>query len=163
MVEKITADAFRAGLDRLNAAGTLSTSLRKDLQILQEGLDRVSNWEQAENHFKQVGIGVIEASGPMSKVYRILACLMESLEKHTANPVEGGWSIDSVSLLDVESGCSTYTGRLVVRVKNRNGNTAVLIDGPFVWDCAAHGIPQTEAAQAMGYRCIVKFPEIQVP
>jgi len=163
VVEKITADAFRSSSDRLNAAGILSASLKKDLETLREGLEKVSNWEQAENHFKKVGIGAIKASGPMSKVYRILACLMESLEKHTANLVEGGWSIDSVSLLDVESGCSTYTGRLLVRVMNRSGNTAVLIDGPFVWDCAAHGIPQTEAAQALGYRCIVKFPKIQTP
>jgi len=163
MVEKITADAFRSGLDRLNTADILSASLGKDLETLREGLEKVSNWTQAENHFKQVGIGAIEASGPMSKVYRILACLMETLEKHATDLVERGWSIDSVSLLDVESGCSTYTGRLVVRAKNQNGRSTDLIDGPFVWDCAAHGIPQTEAAQKLGYRCIVKFPKIQIP
>ncbi|HQQ01245.1 MAG TPA: hypothetical protein PLY86_22535 [bacterium] len=163
MVERITADAFRSGLERLNVAGVLSASLKKDLEILREGLEKVSNWTQAESHFKQVGIGAIEASGPMSKVYRILTCLMEILEKHATDLVESGWSIDSVSLLDVESGCSTYTGRLVVQAKDQNGNAAALIDGPFVWDCAAHGIPQTEAAQALGYQCIVKFPRIQIP
>ena len=163
MVERITAEAFRSGLDRLNAAGILSASLEKDLETLREGLEKVSNWTQAGNHFKQVGIGVIEASGPMSKVYRILTCLMENLEKHRTDLVERGWSIDSVSLLDVESGCSTYTGRLVVWANDRHGRLTDLIDDSFVWDCAAHGIPQTEAAQALGYQCIVKFPRIQIP
>ncbi|MBW7940488.1 MAG: hypothetical protein H3C63_17265, partial [Candidatus Omnitrophica bacterium] len=68
--------------------------------------------------------------------------------------------VTRVELQDTRSGCSTYSGRIHVQAEDQNGREVVLIDGSFVWDCAEHGIPQTQAARQLGYRCMVSFPSL---
>ena len=163
MVEKITADAFREGFNRLKENGVLSPHLTQDLQILAESMEKVAHFEEGKTYLEKARIKSIDAAGPMSKVFRLLACILENIEKHATELSNGGWSVDRASLLDVESGCSTYSGRVVVRVRNDEGKNQMIIDGPFLWDCAAHDRPQTEAAKQLGYRCIVHFPECKLP
>ena len=163
MVEKITADAFRYGLQRLKEDCVLSPRLTQDLDRLAESLENVANWEEGESYLKKSQVESIEAGGPMRKVFRLLTCVLEGIGKHVANLSAAGWCIDKISLLDVNSGCSTYTGRVRVQACNKVGETETLIDGPFLWDCAAHDLPQEQAAQKLGYLCIVDFPEIRLP
>ncbi|MFH1742783.1 MAG: hypothetical protein ABIH23_27575 [bacterium] len=163
MVEKITADAFRYGLQRLKEDSVLSPRLSQDLEGLAESLESVANWEEGESYLKKNQVESIVAGGPMSKVFRLLTCVMEGIGKHVTCLSGAGWCIDKMSLLDVNSGCSTYTGCVLVQAHNKVGETGTLIDGPFLWDCAAHDLPQEQAAQKLGYLCIVDFPEFRLP
>ena len=71
--------------------------------------------------------------------------------------------MDKVSLLDTHSGCSTYTRRVLVEARNEGGETGIRIDGRFLWDCAAHDMPQQQAAQELGYKCLIDFPQVNIP
>ena len=163
MVEEITASAFRNNLQKLQEANVLTSGLSQDLARLAENLDKVSNWDTGEIYLKQADISSVEAGGPMSKVFRILACTMESLGRYTAELADGDLRIARIEIIDPVSGCSTYSGRLRVQASRPDGREEWIVDGPFLWDCAAHGIPQVQAAQEMGYRCIVDMPEVSLP
>ena len=116
-----------------------------------------------EIYLKQADMGSVQAVGPMSKVIRMVVCTMESVGKYAEDPARADRRISRIEILDAASGCSTYTRQVRVQVCGKNGENETIVDGPFLWDCAAHGIPQVQAAREMGYRCIVNFPDVKIP
>ncbi|MCG3197918.1 MAG: hypothetical protein GHCLOJNM_02412 [bacterium] len=160
MVERITSDAIHQYTAELAARGLLTEDLAGEIRRLTDESERLSNWTDASRHLPSAGYHRIRASGPVSKVLRTLAFLLERLSEASGELAERGSKVSRVHLEDTHSGCSDYSGRIVVQVIEPEGAEVVLFEGTFVWDCAAQGMPQPKAAQELGYRCMVSFPEV---
>ncbi len=161
MVERITSEAIHSSIEDLISAGVLSEALGGEIRRLEEESSRLSNWTDASRHLPQGGYHRIRAAGPISKVLRTLAYLLSRLSESAPELAGRGIQVSRVHLEDARSGCSDYSGRIVVQAIMPEGAEVVLFEGTFVWDCAAHGLPQPTAAQELGYRCMVSFPEVR--
>ncbi len=160
MVEPITTQALLQKTEDLSHVKILHPALRDEIIRLVEDSATVSNWIDASQYLSASGYQRIRAGGPVSKVLRTLAYMLEKLDERQAEIVRNDFVVTRVELQDTRSGCSTYSGRIHVQAEDQNGREVVLIDGSFVWDCAEHGIPQTQAARQLGYRCMVSFPSL---
>jgi len=160
MVETVTKEAVEEHVSYLSSQGLLDDSLSSELKRLVEEVDRLSNWTDASHHLPAAGYRRLRGSGPVSKVLRTLAYLLEKLGEGASDLSDRGVRISRIHLEDTHSGCSHYAGRVVVQASEENGAEIVLFEGPFLWDCAAQGMPQTLAAHTLGYRCMTSFPEI---
>jgi hypothetical protein len=160
MVEDITRKAIEVNLADLQSQGLLDGSLCSELERLTVESVRLSNWTDASHHLPAANYQRLRGSGPVSKVLRTLAYLLERLAQSASELSERGVQISRVRLEDTNSGCSHYAGRIVVEAQEKEGAEIVLFEGPFIWDCSAHGMPQSSAAHQLGYRCMVSFPEI---
>lgn len=162
MVEPITSQTLQQTAQELFLEGLLHPQFQGELLRLVEDSDRVSNWTDASHYLSTAGYQRIKAGGPVSKVLRALAYLMARLEENHQEMADRGLQVTRVHFEQTQSGCSTYTGRVQVQVEDKKGTETIFFEGPFVWDCAAHGIPQQQAARELGYRCMVTFPEVPI-
>ncbi len=160
MVEEITRKAIQEHAATLKTQGLLDGELHSELERLAEESHHLSNWTDASHHLTTTNYQRLSGAGPLSKVLRTFAYLLEQLQYSASSLVEKGVLITRVQMKDTRSGCSDYTGQIVVEAHSREGVKMVLLEGPFVWDCAVHQLPQTQAAQQLGHRCMVSFPEI---
>lgn len=160
MVEQITCNALAAHLAFLKTQGLLDEVLAQELERLTKQASVMSNWTDAERYLEGENYQRLHGGGPVSKVLRTLAYLLEQFRSSAAVLAEKGIRVTRIRLQDTLSGCSTYTGQVLAEGQNEDQAGIVLCRGSFVWDCAAHQMPQTQAAQELGYRCMVSFPEI---
>ena len=160
MVEEITKKAIETHVPMLRSRGILDVVLSGELERLTVESSRLSTWTDASHHLPAANYQRLRGAGPISKVLRTLAYLLERLGDASPELMERGVCITRVHLEDVNSGCSHFAGRMMVEAREKEGAEIVLFEGPFLWDCAAHQIPQSLAAQTLGYRCMVSFPEI---
>jgi len=162
MVEPITAQTLQKNIEQLLENRLLDPALGKELDSLLAGADTLSNWTDTSQFLKREGFSRIQASGPVSKVLRTLTFLLEriadsSAEWSTGEPV----TISHITLSNTSSGCSDFRGHIQAVIRDESsGKEALLVQGKFVWDCSAQGLPQPQAARDLGYRCMVTFPEI---
>lgn len=160
MVELVTREAIESHTAALIDGDCITPELGQELLRLLAESDRLSNWTDASRHLPAAGYNRIRAAGPVSKVLRALAFLLERLRDDVGDLRGRELRISRVSLKDTYSGCSDFGGRIAVEATEPEGAEIVLFEGSFVWDCAAHGLAQSSAAQQLGYRCMVSFPDI---
>jgi hypothetical protein len=163
MVERITEESLIHSVSELKEGCLLCPSLADEIGRLVQESEHLSHWTDTARHLAAKGYEQLRASGPVSKVLRTLAFLLERMSESRDDMDARGLQITRVHLLDTRSGCSDFGGRIEVQASERGGAEIMLIDGLFVWDCAVHGIPQRRAAQELGYRCMVSFPELPIP
>ena len=162
MVEQITGEAIRRYTENLESRGLLGPGLRAEIEALMGEMDRFSNWTEAGGHLESAQATHLTGSGPMSKFLRTLAYALERLEAGSQTLKEGGIQISRILLSDTFSGCSDFQGKIQVHGYRPDSSETVLLEGCFVWDCGAQGLPQPQAAEQMGYRCMVSFPSLSV-
>jgi hypothetical protein len=160
MVESVTLEALAHYNEKLQAEGLLDPLLASEMNRFAAESEKLSNWTDSGRHLPSAGYSRLEATGPVTKVLRTLAFLVERLYEGAGALQERGAQVTRVHLTSAYSGCSNFGGMIEVQAVEQGGAEIVLFEGPFVWDCAAHGLPQTRAAQELGYRCMVSFPEI---
>jgi len=160
MVEEITRKAIETHVTILRSQGLLDAVISEELDRLTVESGRLSNWTDATHHLPAANYQRLRGAGPISKVLRTFAYLLERLGDISPDLVDRGVCITRIHIDDVHSGCSHYAGRIVVEAREREGAEIVLFEGPFLWDCAVHQIPQSLAAQTLGYRCMVSFAEM---
>ncbi len=161
MVEQITAETLRLHLSNLLEGDLLEPELALEMENLVEEMDGFSNWLDARKFLLDSHAQKLSGSGPISKFLRTLAFTLEQVDENSAALKERGARLSRISLSDTTSGCSDFQGALQVIGTDSDGNEVLLQDGRFVWDCAEHGMSQPEAAQKLGYRCMVRFPEFE--
>ncbi len=159
MVESITAESLRDRLSQLQDKNLLTAQLGRELVDLVDQIDRFSNWLDARKYLTDSGAGNLSGAGPISKFLRTLAYTLEQCLENHGILEEKQAKIDQIHLSDTSSGCSDYRGFIQVVGQDGRGEELLLHEGRFVWDCAEHGIPQPEAAQKLGYRCMIQFPD----
>lgn len=162
MVESITAETFRTHFENLNQQGLLSDQLAAELTLLAEGMDGFSNWLDARKHLIDTGAEKLSGAGPISKFLRVLAFALDRIAENSEQLKAKGVRLDRIALSETSSGCSDFRGRVALSASDENGGTVTLAEGPFLWDCAEHGMPQPEAAQRLGYRCMIQFPSLDL-
>ena len=160
MVEPITDEAIRLYTKNLSQKDRLTPELRAEIEDLIGAMGEFSNWTEAGAHFRSNGAMRLAGSGPMSKFLRTLAYSLEIMDAESERLVEEGVRIDKILIPEATSGCSDYRGALRVIARKEDGTEVPLVEGRFVWDCAAQGMTQPEAAQQLGYRCMISFPPV---
>jgi hypothetical protein len=160
MVERITDEAIRLYAENLDRKGLLSPKLSAEIGGLIEEMGGFSNWTEAGAHFRSKGVSRLAGMGPMSKFLRTLAYALEKLDAENERLAGEGIRIDRISIPQASSGCSDFQGSIEVIAQKEDGSEIPLLGGGFVWDCAAQGMPQPEAAQQLGYRCMISFPAL---
>jgi len=160
MVERITGECFRDHLERLKGEGLLTPNLASELTRISEEMDGFSNWLDARKYLLDVTAEHLSGTGPISKFLRTLTYSLEKMVENAGSLKERNLKLDRIALSDATSGCSDFRGTLQVFALDSNGERVLLWDGAFHWDCAEHGMPQPEAAQNLGHRCMVRFPDL---
>jgi hypothetical protein len=163
MVERITAEALIERSDFLASKGILAEGLLADLRKLIAAMDSFSNWTEAGNTIRNNQIETLSGNGPVSKFLRTLAYGLERISEEVSHLEEKSLKVTKILISKASAGCSDYEGQVEILCENPAGETLVLASGGFLWDCAAHGMSQPQAAQELGYRCMVNFPGIAVP
>jgi hypothetical protein len=160
MVERITDEAIRLYAENLDRKGLLSPKLSAEIGGLIEEMGGFSNWTEAGAHFRSKGVSRLAGMGPMSKFLRALAYALEKLDAESERLLGENVRIDKILIPQASSGCSDYHGEIQVIAQKEDGTEIPVAEGRFVWDCAAHGMPQPQAAQELGYRCMISFPKL---
>ena len=160
MVERITGETFRTHLDTLKTQGLLTLGLGQELERIREEMDGFSNWLDARKHLMETGATHLSGSGPISKFLRTLTYALERMVENRDSLENRRVKLDKIQLSNTTSGCSDFRGTVQIFAVNEQGDEMLLWDGGFHWDCAEHGMPQPEAAQSLGYRCMIQFPDL---
>lgn len=160
MVETNTRNAYADAVRRLAAHGCLDARLAEELTALEGKLDDVSPWLRWDEFAARHDIQLVRGMGPATKVLRVLTFALQAAAAHV-----GAWPdhlvLTAFEIPQAVAGCSDFRGSVVLRAKHGEQDAEV-IAGPFVWDCAAWGVDQTEAAQQRGFDCMVEFPPLQL-
>ena len=154
MAERVTTEALTRYTETLRPH--LSEALADELSRLAEAADGVPSWQEGSAWLSEHGFSALSGQGPMPKVLRAVAYTLERLAEEL--PAAGkDIQATRIRISNTVSGCSSYAGLIEVRGQ-RDGAEVVVLDGRFIWDCAAWDMPSAAAAQTRGYACMVEFP-----
>jgi len=162
MVEEITTGAVEIYARNLKVKNLLHPELSREIDTLITDMERFTNWTDSGGYLRKMDSTTMAGAGPMSKFLRTLAFALETLDLKSETLAEKGIQVTRIILSRTSSGCSDYRGHIEIDGTCSGNGETVILEGPFVWDCAAHRLPQSRAAREMGYSCMVTFPELLI-